>query len=146
MIGAIPGLFFAQQNFGFMAFLGIAALGGLVTNHTIYIFHYALEEAHHRHLSMAEALVDASRRRLRPILLTVLLSVGALLPQALSGSRLFPALDWAIIAGLTVSTFLTMIVVPSVYAVLRRGGAQRQKPQEHSMQDARLTLADASGA
>lgn len=119
VIGAIPGLFLAGQNFGFMAFLGIAALGGLVTNHTIYIFHYALEEAHTRHLSMAEALVDASRRRLRPILLTVLLSVGALLPQALSGSRLFPPLDWAIIAGLTVSTFLTMIVVPSVYALLR---------------------------
>ncbi len=119
VIGAVPGLFLAGQNFGFMAFLGIAALGGLVTNHTIFIFHYALEEAHTHHLAMADALVDASRRRLRPILLTVLLSVGALLPQALSGSRLFPPLDWAIIAGLTVSTFLTMIVIPSVYALLR---------------------------
>ncbi|MBC8140957.1 MAG: efflux RND transporter permease subunit [Armatimonadetes bacterium] len=119
VIGAIPGLFLAHQNFGFMAFLGIMALGGLVTNHTIYIFHYALEEAHEQGLTMADALIAASRRRLRPILLTVLLSVGALLPQAFSGSRLFPPLDWAIIAGLTVSTFLTMIVVPSVYILLR---------------------------
>jgi multidrug efflux pump subunit AcrB len=121
VIGAVPGLYLARQNFGFMAFLGIAALGGIVTNHTIFLFHYALEERRHRPgVSMADALVDASRRRLRPILLTVLLSVGALLPQALSGSRLWPPLDWAIIAGLLVSTFLSMIVVPSVYALISR--------------------------
>ncbi len=103
-----------------MAFLGIAALGGLVTNHTIFLFHYAQEEVHQQGVPMTVALVDASRRRLRPILLTVLLSVGALLPQAYSGSKLWPPLDWAIIAGLLVSTFLTMIVVPSVYALLDR--------------------------
>jgi multidrug efflux pump subunit AcrB len=121
VIGAVPGLYLARQNFGFMAFLGIAALGGIVTNHTIFLFHYALEEKRHG-VPMATALVDASRRRLRPILLTVLLSVGALLPQALSGSKLWPPLDWAIIAGLLVSTFLSMIVVPSVYATLDRRG------------------------
>lgn len=124
VIGAVPGLFLSHQNFGFMAFLGIAALGGIVTNHTIFIFHYAQEEQRVQGISMAEALVDASRRRLRPILLTVLLSIGALLPQAYSGSTLWPPLDWAIIAGLLVSTFLTMIVVPSVYAVLARGAAR----------------------
>jgi outer membrane protein TolC len=125
VIGAVPGLFLAHQNFGFMAFLGIAALGGIVTNHTIFVFHYAQEEQRHQQISMADALVDASRRRLRPILLTVLLSVGALLPQAFSGSKLWPPLDWAIIAGLLVSTFLTMIVIPSVYALLARGEARR---------------------
>ncbi|MBC8104002.1 MAG: efflux RND transporter permease subunit, partial [Cytophagales bacterium] len=123
VIGAVPGLFLARQNFGFMAFLGIAALGGIVTNHTIFLFHYALEERA-RGVPMAVALVDASRRRLRPILLTVLLSVGALLPQAFSGSKLWPPLDWAIIAGLLVSTFLSLIVVPSVYAALDRRGMQ----------------------
>lgn len=125
VIGAVPGLYLAHQNFGFMAFLGIAALGGIVTNHTIFIFHYAQEEQRQQPVSMAEALVDASRRRLRPILLTVLLSVGALLPQAYAGSKLWPPLDWAIIAGLLVSTFLTMIVIPSVYALLARGEARR---------------------
>lgn len=120
IIGAVPGLYLAHQPFGFMAFLGIAALGGLVTNHTIFLFHYAQEEVHQQGVPMTVALVDASRRRLRPILLTVLLSVGALLPQAYSGSKLWPPLDWAIIAGLLVSTFLTMIVVPSVYALLDR--------------------------
>ncbi|MDX1931533.1 MAG: efflux RND transporter permease subunit [Capsulimonadales bacterium] len=120
IIGAVPGLYLAKQNFGFMAFLGIAALGGIVTNHTVFLFHYAQEERRLQGVSMAEALVDASRRRLRPILLTVLLSVGALLPQAISGGNLWPPLDWAIISGLMVSTFLTMIVVPSVYALLAR--------------------------
>jgi multidrug efflux pump subunit AcrB len=123
VIGAVPGLYLAGQNFGFMAFLGIAALGGIVTNHTIFIFRYAQEERDRHGVSMADALVDASRRRLRPILLTVLLSVGALLPQALSGSKLWPPLDWAIIAGLSVSTFLSIIVVPSVYVLFSRGSA-----------------------
>lgn len=129
VIGAVPGLYLARQNFGFMAFLGIAALGGIVTNHTIFLFHYALEERR-RGIPMATALVDASRRRLRPILLTVLLSVGALLPQAFSGSKLWPPLDWAIIAGLLVSTFLSMIVVPSVYAALDRRGMRSSPTPE----------------
>jgi multidrug efflux pump subunit AcrB len=125
VIGAVPGLYLAHQNFGFMAFLGIAALGGIVTNHTIFLFHYAQEHAQHEGISMSEALVEASRRRLRPILLTVLLTVGALLPQAFSGSKLWPPLDWAIIAGLTVSTILTMIVIPSIYTLLSK---TRRKP------------------
>jgi multidrug efflux pump subunit AcrB len=120
VIGAAPGLYLTGQNFGFMAFLGISALGGIVTNHSIFLFHYAQEEQRAREVSMAEALVNASRRRLRPILLTVLLSVGALLPQALSGSRLWPPLDWAIIAGLSVSMFLSMIVIPAIYTLLAR--------------------------
>lgn len=120
VIGAVPGLYLARQPFGFMAFLGVAALGGIVTNHTVFLFHYAQEESRLRGVSMTEALVRASRRRLRPILLTVLLSVGALLPQAFSGSRLWPPLDWAIVAGLLVSTFLSMIVIPSVYTLLSR--------------------------
>jgi multidrug efflux pump subunit AcrB/outer membrane protein TolC len=119
VIGAVLGLFLAQQNFGFMAFLGIAALGGIVTNHTIFLFFYAREEQQ-QGASMTEALVEAGRRRLRPILLTVLLSVGALLPQAFSGSKLWPPLDWALIAGLLVSMVLTLVVAPSVYALLTR--------------------------
>jgi multidrug efflux pump subunit AcrB len=90
IIGAVPGLFLARQNFGFMAFLGIAALGGIVTNHTIFLFHYALEERA-RGIPMAVALVDASRRRLRPILLTVLCrsapSCRRRFPEASSGPR-----------------------------------------------------------
>ncbi|GAB4456147.1 MAG: multidrug efflux RND transporter permease subunit MexK [Armatimonadaceae bacterium] len=128
VIGAIPGLYLAQQNFGFMAFLGIAALGGIVTNHTIFLFFYAQEEQRHG-AGMATALVEAGRRRLRPILLTVLLSVGALLPQAFSGSKLWPPLDWALIAGLLVSMVLTLVVIPSVYALItgrrKRDGATK---------------------
>lgn len=125
IIGAIPGLFLAHQTFGFIAFLGIAALGGVITNHTIFMFFYAQTEQQ-QGIGMTEALVDAGRRRLRPILLTVLLSVGALLPQAFSGSKLWPPLDWAVIAGLLVSTLLTIVVIPSVYALVggtREGGS-----------------------
>lgn len=127
LIGALPGLFITHQNLGFMAILGIAALSGVITNHTIFLFTYAQAEGMGE--TRLEALVEAGRRRLRPILLTVLLSVGALLPQALSSSRLWPPLDWAIISGLLVSMVLTLVVVPSVYLLLQGSTSKAQGPE-----------------
>lgn len=118
VIGALPGLLLSGQNLGFMALLGIAALSGVITNHTIFLFTYAQAEGMGE--TRIEALVEAGRRRIRPILLTVLLSVGALLPQALSRSKLWPPLDWAIIAGLLVSMILTLVVVPSAYVLFQQ--------------------------
>ncbi len=128
VIGAFPFLFLTGQTLGFMAFLGIAALGGVITNHTIFLFTYA----EHMQGGPAEKLVEAGQRRLRPILLTVLLSVGALLPQALSGSPLWPPLDWAIIGGLLVSMVLTMVVVPSVYLLFVRVSRRSAGPSMQS--------------
>ena len=102
-----------------MAFLGITALGGVVTNHAIVMFEYALEEQRHG-LSLEQALLAAGRKRLRPILLTVLLSIGGVLPQALNGGSLWPPLAWSLIFGLLMSLVLTLIVVPSFYTVLTR--------------------------
>lgn len=128
--GAILGLTLTHQPFGFMAFLGITSLGGVVTNHAIVLFEYALEEQRHG-LSLDEALLQAGRKRLRPILLTVLLSIGGLLPQGLNGGSLWPPLAWSLIAGLLMSLLLTLIVVPSFYKVLsvrRRAAGPAAQP------------------
>ena len=88
-----------------------------------------MEERRHG-LNLSDALVEAGRRRLRPILLTVVLSsIGGLLPQAINGGNLWPPMAWALIAGLLGSLILTLIVVPSVYAVLagNREGAERKE-------------------
>jgi multidrug efflux pump subunit AcrB len=123
--GAIAGLFLAHQPFGFMAFLGIIALGGVVTNHAIVLFEYAMAEQRNG-LGLSEALVEAGRRRLRPILLTVVLSIGGLIPQAVNGGNLWPPMAWSLIAGLLGSLILTLVVIPSLYAVLVGKGRRMQ--------------------
>jgi multidrug efflux pump subunit AcrB len=118
LTGAVLGLLVARLPFGFMAFLGVTSLGGIVTNHAIVLFEYAMEEQRHG-LDLDQALLVAGRKRLRPILLTVLLSIGGLLPQAVNGGSLWPPMAWAMISGLLMSLLLTLVLVPSIYKLLR---------------------------
>ncbi len=117
LIGGIFGLWITHQPFGFMAVLGIVSLGGVITNHTIVLFEYALEEQAHG-LSIKDSIIAAGSKRFRPILLTVLLSIMGLIPQALNGGSLWPPLANTLIFGLLISLFITLIVVPSIYALL----------------------------
>jgi multidrug efflux pump subunit AcrB len=119
MIGAILGLAVMRLPFGFMAFLGIVSLSGVVTNHAIVLFEYALAELREGG-AMDAALLNAGRRRFRPILLTVLLSIFGVLPQALNGGTLWPPLAWALIFGLLMSLALTLVVIPSFYKEISR--------------------------
>jgi len=126
LIGGVTGLVIAHQPFGFMAVLGIVALGGVVTNHTIVLFEYA-EERRKRGMTQNEALLGAGRDRFRPILLTVLLSIMGLIPQAANGGSLWPPLAYPLIFGLLISLLLTLVVVPSINALLSRQ-RKRRKP------------------
>jgi len=117
MTGAVLGLWITGQPFGLMAFLGITALAGVITNHEIVLFEYVQEEQKHTP-SLDQALLDACRKRFRPILLTVLLAIGGLLPQAVNGGSLWPPMAWALIFGLLMSLFQTMVVMRAFYALL----------------------------
>jgi multidrug efflux pump subunit AcrB len=119
MVGAILGLYVMHLPFGFMAFLGITSLAGVVTNHAIVLFEYARAEQA-LGIPLDQALIKAGSRRLRPILLTVLLSIFGVLPQAFNGGTLWPPLAWSLIFGLLMSLVLTLVIVPSVYRVLGR--------------------------
>src|SRR5690606_16847114 len=74
-----------------------------------------------------EALVDAVRLRLRPIVLTSVTTVAGLVPLALSGSALWPPMAWAMISGLVASTALTLVMVPALYRLLVRDRAPRRR-------------------
>lgn len=137
MIGAVTGLYLMHQPFGFMAFLGITSLAGVVTNHAIVLFEYAMAEQR-QGLSLDQALLEAGRKRLRPILLTVALSIFGVLPQGLNGGSLWPPLAWALIFGLLMSLVLTLIVVPSFYKVLSM--RRRKAIPERSVASAALPL------
>jgi len=115
--GVVPGLALSGAPFGFMSLLGVIALTGIVVNNAIVLID-RIDRAREEGLSVPEAVQDAVRVRLRPILLTTATTVSGMLPLALSGSSLWPPLAWAMISGLLASTLLTVLVVPAMYVVL----------------------------
>ena len=119
LFGAVVGLGLTHSPFGFTAALGIAGLGGVVTNNTIVLFEYARRELEHG-VSLEEALIVAGKKRIRPILLTVITSIVALVPLALSGGGLWPPFCWAIIFGLAGSMAMTLVAIPAIYRVVGR--------------------------
>jgi multidrug efflux pump subunit AcrB len=116
MTGALAGLVVMRQPFGFMGFLGIASLVGVIVSHVIVLFDF-IEEAHERGEPLREALLDAGIVRLRPVMITVGATVLGLVPLAMHGGPLWEPLCYAQIGGLTVATFITLLLVPVMYSI-----------------------------
>jgi multidrug efflux pump subunit AcrB len=116
MMGALFMLWLTNTPFGFMGFLGIASLIGVIVSHVIVLFDF-IEEAHERGESLREALLDAGIVRLRPVLITVGATVIALFPLAAHGGPLWEPLCYAQIGGLCVATVITLLLVPVLYAI-----------------------------
>jgi multidrug efflux pump subunit AcrB len=114
--GALVCLVSTRSPFGFMAFLGIISLIGVIVSHVIVLFDF-IEERHEEGESLREALLDAGILRLRPVLITVGATVFALFPLASHGGPLWEPLCYAQIGGLTIATFLTLLLVPVIYAI-----------------------------
>jgi len=116
IVGAFAALWIMGMAFGFMAFLGVASLIGVIVSHVIVLFDF-IEEAHERGESLRESLLDAGIVRLRPVMITVGATVIALFPLAAHGGPLWEPLCYAQIGGLTVATFITLLLVPVMYAI-----------------------------
>src|SRR5262245_2207140 len=114
--GALAFLVITGTPFGFMAFLGIASLVGVIVSHVVVLFDF-IEEAHERGETLEESLLDAGIVRLRPVLITVAATVIALIPLAMHGGPLWMPMCFAQIGGLTVATFVTLVIVPVIYAI-----------------------------
>ena len=116
LVGALVTLELLGAPFGFMAFLGVASLIGVIVSHVIVLFDF-IEEAHERGESLRHALLDAGILRLRPVLVTVGATVFGLVPLALNGGPLWQPLCFAQIGGLTIATFVTLLLVPVLYEI-----------------------------
>jgi multidrug efflux pump subunit AcrB len=118
MAGVFPALLVAGLAFGFQPLQGVIALIGITINNSILLVS-AVDQRLERGLSLDEAVREALRRRLRPILLTTATTTVGLLPLAWSNSTLWPPLAWAMIGGLIASAWLCLTVLPiMVHAVL----------------------------
>jgi multidrug efflux pump subunit AcrB len=115
VVGAIISLAIMGQPFGFMAFLGIISLIGVIVSHIIVLFEF-IEERREEGEDLETALIDAGILRLRPVMITVSATVIALFPLAAHGGPLWEPLCYAQIGGLTIATFITLGLVPVLYS------------------------------
>lgn len=115
-VGAFGALYIMGSPFGFMAFLGVISLIGVIVSHIIVLFDF-IEEKQAEGESFEDAVLDAGIVRLRPVLITVGATVFGLIPLAMHGGPLWKPLCYAQIGGLTAATFITLLLVPVFYAV-----------------------------
>jgi multidrug efflux pump subunit AcrB len=116
IVAALLSLRVMGAPFGFMAFLGIISLIGVIVSHVIVLFDY-IEEERERGAPLSEALIDAGIMRLRPVLVTVGATVLGLVPLAAHGGPLWEPLCWVQIGGLSFATVITLVIVPILYAI-----------------------------
>ncbi len=115
-VGALIALWLMGSPFGFMAFLGVVSLVGVIVSHIIVLFDF-IEEMHAKGEPFEQAVLDAGIMRLRPVLITVGATVIALVPLAIHGGPLWEPMCYAQIGGLTAATFITLLLVPVIYAI-----------------------------
>ena len=120
MIGVIVGLLVMRSYFGFMTLLGVVSLAGIVINNAIVLIDRIEIEIHENGLTPAQAIVESAQRRLRPILLTTVTTLGGLVPLYLGGGIMYQPMAVAIMFGLVFATALTLGVVPVLYALFFR--------------------------
>lgn len=121
-IGVIVGFLLTGMTLNIMSFLGIIMLMGIVVNNAIVLISYIII-LRARGLSMYEAVTEAGSNRLRPVLMTTITTLVALLPLAISngvGSESWKPLGVTMFGGLLVSTLITLLFVPTLYAVFHR--------------------------
>ncbi|KIL46479.1 multidrug transporter [Jeotgalibacillus alimentarius] len=127
--GAILGLFVTQTPISFLAVMGMVSLTGIVVRNSVVLIDF-IEQGVANGMKVMDAVIESGRVRIRPIVLTALTSIVALIPVAVSGDALFTPLAVTIIAGIAFSTLLTLIIVPMLYLVFlrfRRKGKELKK-------------------
>ncbi len=118
IIGVIFGIFLTNSYFGFMTYLGIISLIGIVINNAIILIERIDYELEVTGLSPQDAIIEAAQRRIRPILLTTATTIGGLIPLWISGGPMWEPMAIAIIFGLSFATVLTLGVLPLLYSIV----------------------------
>lgn len=127
IVGVILGLFLTQRELSVMSGMGIIMLIGIVLNNAILLIDRT-NQLRKEGYTVQEALVEAGKNRIRPILMTTLTTVGGMLPLALAsgGAGNYQApMATAIIAGLSFATLITLLLIPAVYHIFTRSTVKR---------------------
>ena len=120
--GGFIALFITGNELGIISMLGFIMLAGLIVNNGIVLIDY-INQARREGMSKHEAIIDAGRTRLRPILMTAMTTILAMFTSAIGigdGSDMIKPMAIAIIGGLVYGTILTLIVIPCIYDAFNR--------------------------
>ncbi|HEX2136466.1 MAG TPA: efflux RND transporter permease subunit [Microvirga sp.] len=134
IVGASLALNLADKPFGFVALLGLIALAGMIMRNAVILVDQ-IETDVAQGLTRREAIVEATVRRARPVVLTALAAILAMIP--LSSSAFWGPMAYTIMGGLFVATFLTLLFLPALYALWFRkslddgGPRQRREDVKH---------------
>jgi len=132
IIGASLALNLSNRPFGFVALLGLIALAGMIMRNTVILVDQIDQDVRAGH-RLHEAIIDATVRRSRPVVLTALAAILAMIP--LTESAFWGPMAYTIMGGLFAATFLTLLFLPALYALwfrkrLRREAAPAAKPEK----------------
>lgn len=134
--GAVAALYFTGGSLNVYSQIGLVTLIGLITKHGILIVEFA-NQLRERGMEKADALIEASALRLRPILMTTGAMVLGAVPLALAsgaGAESRAQIGWVIVGGMTFGTLLTLFVVPVAYSFLSRAaGSAEEDTQLHAL-------------
>ena len=121
-------MFFTGTNIDMIGLLGLILLIGIVVKNGIVLVDY-INLMRERGIPLTEAIALSGQSRLRPVLMTAFTTILGMIPMATStseGSEMWTTMGLVVIGGLTVSTFVTLIVVPVLYGVFNRRGDQER--------------------
>ncbi|MDD3608138.1 MAG: efflux RND transporter permease subunit [Halothiobacillaceae bacterium] len=114
LIGAVGALLLFQQPFGFVALLGLIGLGGILMRNTLILVGQFQENLHHG-MTAYQAIVEATLRRARPVVLTALAAIMAFIP--LTQSTFWGPLAYVLIGGVSSGTLVTLLFLPAMVAL-----------------------------
>lgn len=132
LVGAFLALWATGTTLNVQSLIGLIVLAGVVVNNAIVLVDFILQRHRDEGLPLDQAVVDASAARLRPVLMTTLTTVLALVPAAVGlgeGAELQAPLARSVIGGLTLSTLVTLVLIPTLYVALEEFRGRRRAPQ-----------------
>jgi HAE1 family hydrophobic/amphiphilic exporter-1 len=121
VIGVVPTLLLTGTTLNIQSLMGVIMLIGIVVNNAIVLVDYINLMRRERGMSVMDAVIEAGRLRLRPILMTTLTTVLGLLPLSFgfgAGAEIQASLARVVIGGLTASTLVTLVFIPVVYVTM----------------------------
>jgi HAE1 family hydrophobic/amphiphilic exporter-1 len=121
LIGVVLALLITKGTLNIMSMIGVILLMGIVAKNAILLVDFAKWTREERKVTLREALIEAGRVRLRPIMMTTFALIAGMIPVALGigeGADFRAPLGRAVIGGVITSTLLTLIVIPTFYEIL----------------------------